>query len=112
MTFGSMLKEIRINYAMIGLRRFANLINMKPSQYCDIEHNRCKPPSTDKIESICDTLGLYKDDKQRDELIRLSKSYKPSKRRKLGFPIFAHDTDGKLITGKKLEDLTNFINNQ
>lgn len=56
--FGSYLKELRLK-AGFGLRRFANLIEMKASNLCDIEHGRRRMPK-ERLESIADVLGLEK----------------------------------------------------
>ena len=57
-SFGSYLKELRLK-AGFGLRRFANLIEMKASNLCDIEHGRRRMPK-ERLESIADVLGLEK----------------------------------------------------
>lgn len=57
-SFGSYLKELRLK-AGFGLRRFANLIEMKASNLCDIEHGRRRMPK-ERLEAIADVLGLEK----------------------------------------------------
>jgi transcriptional regulator with XRE-family HTH domain len=56
--FGSYLKELRLKSGF-GLRRFANLIEMKASNLCDIEHNRRSMPK-EYMEPVADALGLEK----------------------------------------------------
>ena len=57
-SFGSFLKELRLK-AGFGLRRFANLIEMKASNLCDIEHNRRSMPK-EYMEPVAEALGLEK----------------------------------------------------
>jgi len=56
--FGAFLKRLRLqsNY---GLRRFADLIELKASNLCDIEHNRRGMPK-DHLEPTAVALGLEK----------------------------------------------------
>ena len=72
-TFGSLLKKLRIEEADIGLRAFADLIDMKPSNLSNLERDRIPPPASRKaIDRICNTLGLSSDDPRRDELFDLA----------------------------------------
>lgn len=57
-SFGSYLKELRLKSGF-GLRRFANLIEMKASNLCDIEHNRRAMPK-EYMEPVAEVLGLEK----------------------------------------------------
>ena len=57
-SFGSYLKKLRLKSGF-GLRRFANLIEMKASNLCDIEHNRRSMPK-EYMEPVADSLGLEK----------------------------------------------------
>lgn len=41
-SFIEYLKRLRLNNLVIGCRRFAGLLNMKPSAYLDVEHGRAK----------------------------------------------------------------------
>jgi len=57
-SFGSYLKELRLK-AGFGLRRFANLIEMKASNLCDIEHDRRAMPK-EYLEPVAEALRLEK----------------------------------------------------
>ncbi len=56
--FGPLLRELRLR-ANLGLRRFAELIAIKPSNLSDIENGRRHPPGdSEKLREIAETLGL------------------------------------------------------
>jgi transcriptional regulator with XRE-family HTH domain len=59
--FGPLLRDLRLN-ANIGLRRFAELVGIKPSNLSDIENGRRYPPADpDKLREIAEALGLADD---------------------------------------------------
>ena len=60
--FGQILKEFRLESGY-GLRRFAELIEMPPSNYSDIEHGRRNLPEN-FIKPVADALGLQKGTEQ------------------------------------------------
>ena len=62
--FGAILRDLRLR-ANLGLRRFAELIGIKPSNLSDIENGRRNPPSDpDKLREIAGTLGLAEDSEE------------------------------------------------
>jgi transcriptional regulator with XRE-family HTH domain len=56
--FGPYLRDLRLK-ANIGLRRFAELVAIKPSNLSNIENGRRHPPADpDKLHEIAQALGL------------------------------------------------------
>lgn len=60
-SFGSFLRDLRLK-ANLGLRRFAELIDIKPSNLSDIENGRRHPPADpSKLREMAEALGLGED---------------------------------------------------
>ena len=57
-TFSEFLKRKRLQNG-IGLREFARIIGMQPSNYCSVESGSLPPPS-DKLDTIVSSLGIKK----------------------------------------------------
>jgi transcriptional regulator with XRE-family HTH domain len=70
-TFGEYLRKLRLR-AGFGLRRFANLIEMKASNLCDIEHGRRSMPK-EYLEAAAEALGLEKRGAERKRLFDLAR---------------------------------------
>ncbi len=57
-TFSVFLKRKRLEQGL-GLREFARIIDMQPSNYCAVESGSLPPPS-DKLDVIVSALGIKK----------------------------------------------------
>jgi len=116
-TFGESLKKFRLE-AQMGLRAFADLIDMAPSNLSNIERGRTAPPaSRQKITQICDALGLAKNDSHRAQLFDLA-SNAPNRipadvantiKEKPGVPVLVRTVANKQLSEEKLRELTAYI---
>jgi len=116
--FGGLLKRIRVEEAGIGLRAFADLINMKPSNLSNIERDRIPPPANRKtIVQICDALGLAKNDPRREKLFDLAANAKnriPADvadvvKNQPGVPVLVRTVANKQLSEKKLRELAEYV---
>jgi len=117
-TFGKMLKKLRLEQARIGLRAFADLINMKPSNLSNLERDRIPPPAHKKaIDNISDALGLACDDPRRHELFDLAaraKSRVPADvaeavKKQPGIPVLVRTVANKQLGERKLRELAEYV---
>jgi transcriptional regulator with XRE-family HTH domain len=60
-TFGEFIKAKRLA-ARVGLRLFAKMIGMQPSNYCNIESGSLKPPAPDIVDRIGKALSIRPSD--------------------------------------------------
>ena len=116
--FGGLLKKIRVEEADIGLRAFADMINMKPSNLSNIERDRVPPPANRKtIVEICDSLGLAKNDPRREKLFDLAAEAKnriPADvadvvKNQAGVPVLVRTVANKQLTEDQLRELTEYV---
>ena len=117
-SFGQDLKALRLN-AGIGLRDFADLIGMKPSNLSNIERDRIPPPAKRQtIDQICDALGLGKADPARGRLFDLAAKGKgripadvaDAVRKRAGIPVLVRTVANKQLSKDKIKELTEYIN--
>ena len=118
-SFGQLLRKLRIEKANIGLRRFAELVELQPSNLSNIEQAKIPPPANRKtIECICDTLGLSESDPLRSKLFDLAAQCKSNRipadvadiiRQNAGVPVLVRTVDNKQLSEKKLKELAKYI---
>ena len=117
-TFGGLLKKLRVEEANIGLRAFADLIDMKPSNLSNMERDRIPPPANRRaIERICDALGMAKTDPRRANLFDLAAKAKnripadvaDAVKEHPGIPVLVRTVANKQLSEKKLKELAEYI---
>ena len=117
-SFGGLLREIRIEDAKIGLRKFASLINCQPSNLSDIERGVKAPPANlDQINIICDTLGLAGSDPRRTQLLdlaardqnRVPADISAAIKSSPGVPVLVRTVANKQMSEEKIRELAEYI---
>lgn len=117
-TFGLLLRKLRIDEAGIGLRAFAGMIDMKPSNLSNIERGRIPPPASRKaIDTICDALGLASKDSRRVELFNLAAEAKnripadvaEAVKTCPGVPVLVRTVANRQLSEKKIKELAEYI---
>ncbi|MBA7530026.1 hypothetical protein ES705_22229 [subsurface metagenome] len=117
--FGQLLKKLRIEKANIGLRRFADLVDLQPSNLSNIEQGKIPPPANKKtIDCICDTLGLSKEDPQKAELFDLASDANAGRipadvadavKKQAGVPVLVRTVANRQLSEEKLIELAKYI---
>ncbi len=117
-TFGQMLKKLRLDEAGMGLRAFAAMIEMQPSNLSNIERDRVPPPaSRQTVDRICDALGLADRDPRRDQLFdlaanpanRIPADVADVVRQQPGVPVLIRTVGNKQLSEEKLRELAEYI---
>jgi len=117
-TFGQMLKKLRLEETGIGLRAFAAMVEMQPSNLSNIERDRIAPPARrEAIDHICDALGLADSDPRRDQLFdlaakaanRIPADVAEAVRKQPGIPVLVRTVANKQLSEKKLRELAEYI---
>ncbi|KPJ72930.1 MAG: hypothetical protein AMS14_06915 [Planctomycetes bacterium DG_20] len=76
-TFGHYLRKLRLE-AGFGLRAFAEMVGMKPSNLSRLETGRMAPPtSADRMATIAQALGLEENSPQFKDLNDLAAKARP-----------------------------------
>ena len=118
LTFGQLLKKVRLEETCVGLRAFADLIEMAPSNLSNIERGRTLPPADgERISQICDALGLSKTDERRAQFYDLAAEHNnrvpadiaETIKKKPGVPVLVRTVANKRISEKKLRELAEYI---
>jgi transcriptional regulator with XRE-family HTH domain len=119
LSFGQLLKKIRVEEANIGLRRFADLVGLQPSNLSNIEQGKIPPPANKKtLDCICDTLGLSTTDPRRSELFDLAAKYNDGRipadvaeivKEHRGVPALVRTVANRQLSEGKLRELAKYI---
>jgi len=109
--FGEQLKSSRL-HARLGLRKFASLINMKPSELSDIERGYIDYPRDEEwLYKISDILGMIRGSKEEFWLYG-SWAYKPFTMQLMDEDVFichATSIDGKPLDEDGLIKLSDYM---
>lgn len=117
-SFGQLLKSIRLDEAGIGLRAFAAMIEMQPSNLSNVERDRIPPPaSRQAVDRICDALGLADSDPRRAQLFdlaanaanRIPADVADAVRKQPGVPVLVRTVANKQLSEEKLRQLADYI---
>lgn len=116
--FGRFLRESRLK-AEIGLRKFAIMIDMKPSNLCNLEYGRISPPGNAEILSkIADAIGFKEGSDEETTLYDLAakgrKGSLPTDVEQYaathdGIPVLLRTLRDKKLNAQDLKDLTEFV---
>lgn len=116
--FGQLLKKIRVEEANIGLRNFAEMVELQPSNLSNIERGKIAPPANKgTLDRICDTLGLSPADPRRAELFdlaaedskRIPADIATAIKENQGVPVLVRTVANKQLSDEKLRELAKYI---
>lgn len=117
-SFGLLLKKLRVEEANIGLRSFAELVELQPSNLSNMERGKLPPPANkETLDRICAALGLSPTDPRRAELFDLAAQYSgriPADiadvvKENEGVPVLVRTVANKQLSDEKLRELAKYI---
>jgi len=117
-SFGLFLKKLRVEEANIGLRSFAELVELQPSNLSNMERGKLPPPANkETLDRICAALGLSLTDPRRAELFDLAAQYSgriPADivdvvKENEGVPVLVRTIANKQLSDEKLRELAKYI---
>ncbi len=119
--FGKYLRQLRLD-AGFGLRAFAEMVGMKPSNLSRLETGRIAPPmSGERIAQIAETLGLPEDSQEFKQLNDLASQARPGTvppdvkdyaARQPGVPLLLRTAKGKQLDEAEFRRLAEYIEEQ
>lgn len=119
LSFGQLLKKIRIEGANIGLRQFAELVELQPSNLSNIERGKIPPPANNEtLDRICAALGLSLTDPRRAKLFDLAAPSNSNRipadiakiiKENQGVPVLVRTVANRQLSDEKLKELAKYI---
>jgi len=118
LTFGQYIRSLRLR-AGLGLRRFAEMIPMKPSNLCRTEAGRIPPPrDAHVIRRIAEALGIKETSPEYVQLNDLASKARPGTiapdvseyvASQPGVPLLLRTARGKHLDAEQLRQLVEYI---
>ncbi len=119
MTFGEYLRAHRLK-AGLGLRAFAEAVQLQPSNLSNIEHGRIPPPQDASIlDRIAEMLGMAEGSGDRERLYDLAVAHKKDAlpadvasfaARTPGIPVILRTVKNRKLTEQEIKNLAEYIN--
>ncbi len=113
--FGAFLTELRMK-AGFGLRPFAEMVEMKPSNLSALEHGRRQPPSdADKLQQMASVLGLVEGSSDWVKFFDLARQADAlpadvsHMANKPLVPVLLRTIDNRQLSDKQIEDLIRHV---
>ena len=119
--FGSYLRKWRLK-SKLGLREFAKIIDMKPSNLCNIEYERIKSPADlKKLKIMCEALGFDEASEEYRQFMDLAGQSRETKLapdlvdyalNQDGIPILLRTLKDTKMDVERLSELADYIKSQ
>ncbi|MCH7819429.1 MAG: helix-turn-helix transcriptional regulator [Candidatus Marinimicrobia bacterium] len=119
--FGAYLRKWRLK-SKIGLREFAKLIDMKPSNLCNIEYSRIKSPTDlEKLKIMSTALGFAEESEEYRQFMDLAGKSRETELapdlvdyalKQEGIPILLRTLKDTKMDAERLSKLADYIRSQ
>jgi transcriptional regulator with XRE-family HTH domain len=109
--FGEVIKSIRLNKLKVGLRNFADSVDIAYKEYSDYERG-IKTPDMKTFKNICKALNIEEGSSEMDSLLDKAEkqALNGTKRgEKRGFVALACTISGKCLNEKELLELNDYV---
>jgi len=118
-TWGAYVRKLRLK-AGYGLRRFATLLGYRPSNYCNLETGKQRPPKDrQRLTEIADALGLAQGTAEWKRFFDLAAraldeplpaDVQEYARDRKVIPVLLRTTEGKKLSDAEILRLVDYIN--
>ena len=112
MFFGEMIKDLRLSIAGVGLRKFAEIMDMDAAALSDIEHGYAPPPEdAEWFWKLVYALGIQSDIMAQLQLRRaIEGPFVMQRMPENIIPLFACGADKRPITIEKYTEMCEWLN--